>query len=201
MGDAARLRKDALTSHGQKVIMSNISIYLKPGVDRDKFVKEYRNIVDGGGSVRKREEVFQSVMNMIAAPQQRAIPAVVVIVLTVGGISIFSIVLLQASKNHRNSSIYKCIGYSTGHLVCSNLIHTLIISLLATCIAVPICIAMYPYIMKICLMTFGLKVYPIQYTLKYALIANGSVIIIFILATLLSSRRLRKVDVRELIQE
>ncbi|MDP4177837.1 MAG: hypothetical protein Q8900_05780, partial [Bacillota bacterium] len=201
MGDACRVTKSMYTENDYPVSYDTISIYLKNQKDINHFIKDMKKKIGSSGNVTPRTEAFSSIMNMIAAPQKSAIPPVVALVLLVGSINIFCIVMLKNVNSEKTNGIYKCLGYSTMHLVLSNLYYVGIIAAASMAVAVPMVILFYPDIMKLCLSMFGFLKYPVTYNTWHIVIANLVVLLIFILSTLISSRSLKKVNVRDLVQE
>ena len=67
--------------------------------------------------------------------------------------------------------------------------------------AVPLCIAMYPSIMKATLSMFGFRAYPITINVIHMIIGNSCALIVFVVSTLVSSRSLYRIDVRDLVIE
>jgi putative ABC transport system permease protein len=200
-GKACRISTKAYKENNYKYTYDNLSIYLKNPKDIDKFIKDIKNKIRNKGEVIKRTEKFKSIMDMISNPQQRAIPPVVVLVLLVAVINIFCIVLLKNMNGQRTNGIYKCIGYSTWHLVKANLWYVGVIAVVSLIAALPLTIGAYPYIMKTCLSMFGFIKYPVDYNFTHIALANTGAIIIFIVGTLLASEPLFRVSTRKLVQE
>ena len=153
-------------------------------------------------SIQKRQNVYSNVLNdMIVEPQEKAIPAMAALIMLISGISIFSIIALKNHEKQKTHEIYKAIGYQTTHLIGSNLLYTMLLAILAVLIAAPLCYFVYPQIMAMALSVFGMEKYPVWYEWNYILIASVSVVVLFVVSTLLSSLSLRKLDVRNLVQE
>lgn len=201
MGKACRLQTAAFADDDRDFAYKAISIYLKDEADTTAFINETKDIIGGKGKVVPRTEQFESIMNLIMKPQQAAVPSVGVMVLIIGGINIFCIVLLKNANNIRNNGIYKSIGYSTTHLIKANIYYVMFIAILSALIAIPIVLCAYPLIMKMSLSMFGLLEYKISYNVLHLLVGNMAILVIFLLSTLLSSESLRKVHVRDLVQE
>lgn len=201
LGDACRITSEAYTRNNYELNYDNFSIYLKNQKDKDQFLKDMKTEVGGKGNVIPRTEAFSSIMNMIVKPQENAIPPVVVLVLLVGGINIFCIVMLKNANSEKINGIYKCLGYSTWHLVLSNLYYVGIVAVVSIAVALPTIILLYPDIMKVCLAMFGFKEYPVSYNFGHIISADLAVLSTFVISTLISSRSLRKVNVRDLVQE
>lgn len=201
MGDSCRVTTSLYTKNNCSFKYNSISIHLKDAKDTKAFIKDMKDKVDGSGNVMARTEAFGTIMNMIVTPQKKAIPPVVALVLLVGGINIFCIVMLKNTNSEKTNGIYKCLGYSTMHLVLSNLYYVVIVAVASIAVAVPMIIVFYPDIMKACLSMFGFLKYPVNYNVLHITIANLVVLIIFIVSTLMSSRSLSKVSVRDLVQE
>ena len=62
-------------------------------------------------------------------------------------------------------------------------------------------ITLYPSIIKACLGMFGFLEYKVSYNLLHMALANIVVLLVFIISTLISSHSLKKVNVRDLVQE
>jgi putative ABC transport system permease protein len=201
MGKACRMTTAVYSENNYNFNYNNFSIYLKEHKDMEKFMKDMKGKIGGGGNVIARTEQFSSIMDMIVKPQKNYIPPVVVLVLLVGGINIFCIVLLKNANSEKINGIYKCIGYSTQHLVLSNLYYVGIVAVASIIVAVPLIIIFYPRIMKLCLAMFGFIKYPVNYNFWHIAITNLVILIVFIISTLISSRSLRKVSVKNLVQE
>jgi putative ABC transport system permease protein len=202
IGDACRLTTDVYIENNYDFQYNNFSIYLKDKETIDGFMKDIKMKIGASGNVYPRTEAFSSIMDdMIVNPQKRAIPPVVVLVLLIGGINIFCIVLLKNATSEKTNGIYKCLGYSTWHLIFSNLYYVGIVAVASIAIAVPMIIILYPSIMKLSLSMFGFLKYPVSYNYWHIALANIAVFMTFIISTLISSRSLKKVSVRDLVQE
>ena len=138
IGDACRLTTDAYIENNYDFQYNNFSIYLKDKETLDGFMKDMKMKIGGSGNVYPRTEAFSSIMDdMIVNPQKRAIPPVVILVLLIGGTNIFCIVLLKNATSEKTNGIYKCLGYSTWHLILSNLYYVGIVAVVSVAIAVP----------------------------------------------------------------
>lgn len=201
MGDACRLTTAVYTDNHCSFQYNNFSVYLKDQKETDSFIEDIKGKIGGNGNVIPRTESNSSIMNYIAEPQKKAVLPLCLVVLLVAGINIFCLVMLKNANNEKVNGIYKSIGYSTGHLVLSNLYYIGIIAVASMVIAVPMTILFYPGIMKTSLRMFGFIDYPVNYNTWHLVWSNLAIFLIFILSTLLSSRSLRKVSVRNLVQE
>lgn len=201
LGETCRLRSDSYTNNNVPFVYNTCSVYLKDSVDKKEFITDIKNIIGSKGKVILRTEAFPAIMNMIVTPQIQGLPPIIALVFLIGGINIFCIVMLKNSNNEKNNGIYKCIGYSTNDLLKSNLYYVSIIVVLEIAIAVPTTILTYEMIMQIALSLFGFSKYPILINVYHLSIVNACVFILFITSTILSSRSLRHVDVRDLVVE
>jgi putative ABC transport system permease protein len=200
-GRLCRLTTSAYTERNCEFSYNNISVYLKDSKDTNNFIKNIKIQIGGKGNVIKRTEQFASIMNMIISPQQKAIPPVASLIILIAAINIFSIVFLKNLKAQKINGIYKCIGYTTWHLIFSNLCYVIGISLVSVVIAFPLTLFTYTPIMKLSLSAFHFTEYPMQVNTAHLLLANAIIIIIFIISTLASSKALYKVNARDLVQE
>lgn len=201
LGDCCRLTTSVYRDNNYDFNYNYFSIYLKDKKQINSFIEDMKKSIGGNGNITARTEAFCSIMDMIVTPQKGAIPPVVALMLLVGGINIFCIVILRNTSNEKTNGIYKCLGYSTWHLICSNIYYVGILAVISIIIAVPMIILLYPSIMKVCLSMFGFIKYPVTYNYFHIALANIAVLIAFIISTLISSRSLKKVNVRDLVQE
>jgi putative ABC transport system permease protein len=201
MGESCRVTSSLFEENGVAFKYDNYSIYLKNNKDIDSFMQDIKKEIGGNGNVIKRTEAFSSIMDMIVKPQQSAIPPVVVLVLLVGAINIFCIVMLKNANSEKTNGIYKCIGYTNSHLVISNLYYVGMVAAASIILSVPMILVFYPAIMRACLGMFGFLEYPVSYNLWHIALSNLGILALFIISTLVSSRSLKKVNVRDLVQE
>ena len=201
MGKSARMVTDTYLENEIPFRYDTVSIYLKDGENLAQCVKEFGEIIGNKGSVTPRTEMFASIMSLIMTPQKKAIPPMTVLILLIGAANIFCIVLLKNANSEKTNGIYKCIGYSTRHLVWSNVWYVCIIAICSLVIAVPSILVFYPYIMRLSLNMFGLLEYRIEYQPLHLIMTNIGVIVAFIISTIISSRSLYRINVRDLVQE
>ncbi|MDF2819772.1 MAG: ABC-type transport system, involved in lipoprotein release, permease component [Clostridiales bacterium] len=201
VGESCRITTDVYKENGIDLKYNNISIYLREGEDIDTFVSDIRAKIGDEGDVVRRTEQFSSIMDMIVIPQQKALPPVVILVLLLGGTNIFCIVMLKNANAQKINATYKCIGYSTKHLIKANMYYVGLLAVASMSLALPISIISYPSIMKLALSVFGFLEYPVMYTWSHIAITNIGIIILFVISTLISSKSLHKVNARDLVQE
>lgn len=201
MGNVCRLTKSSFTDNNVPFDYNYLSIYLKDKKNANTFISDIKQKPGNNIEVFKRTEAFSNIMDMIVTPQESAIPPVAVLVLLIGGINIFCIVLLKNANSEKINGIYKCLGYSTWHLILSNIYYVGIVAAVSVIVAVPMIIISYPFIMKSSLAMFGFLEYPVSYNYFHIALANLIVLIIFALSTIVSSRSLKKVSVKDLVQE
>lgn len=201
MGAACRFTTKAYEGTNRDASYDTLSIYLKSNEDQQKVIADMEEVLGGYGKVLPRSEQFSSIMSLIMKPQQSAIPPMVVLILIIGGTNIFGIVLLKNTKEEKTNCIYKCLGYSSAHLITANLIYVVSLALISILVALPLTLVIYPTVMKLSLSMFGLLEYSVQYNIWHLVICNSAVFGVFIISTLLSSRSVWKVNVRDLVIE
>lgn len=199
MGKTCRLLTSAYTTRNLDTELNSIAIFLKKGVDRNQYIDKLKGRLDSTVKVIKREKCCESIMDIIATPQKKAIPPVSVLIIVIGAVNIFSIIILRNQKNKKMNQIYKSIGYSTRELVLSNICYVSIIGVLSIVVAVPMLCLTYEKIMTISLSIFGTKQYPTNFNWPYLIVANISVLVCFVISTVLSSKSLKKINVRDLV--
>ena len=200
MGESCRLTGEAYD--GLPFSYDTVSVYLVNNEDINGEVDRIDKIVGGSGKVIPRTEEMASIMEMISKPQQSAIPAITLMVLVIGSINIFCIIMLKNQKEMKVNSIYKCLGYTSAHLMLANVYFVSVLAIASIVLAVPILLYLYPKIMQLTLgAMFGLLEYRVEYDMVHILIGNITVFLLFIISTFLSSGGIRKINVRDLVIE
>ena len=110
--------------------------------------------------------------------------------------------MLKNQKEVKVNSIYKCIGYTSAHLMAANVCFVSILAAVSIAVAVPVLLSLYPNIMKLTLgAMFGLLEYRVEYNMVHILLGNIAIFGLFIISTFLSSGGIRKINVRDLVIE
>lgn len=201
MGNACRICQSTYEKNKVDISYNMCSIYLKDAEKQADFIDDLADKIGTKGEVIPRTEAHASIMNMIIDPQVKGIPPVIILAFIIGAMNIFCIVVLKNATNEKNNGIYKSIGYSTSDLMLSNLFYVGIIAVCAIAIAVPISIVTYPSIMKVALSMFGFRSYPMTIHVTHMVLGNGCAFVLFIVSTLLSSRSIQRINVRDLVIE
>ena len=200
MGESCRLTTEAFD--GVPFSYDTVSVYLADNQDISGEVKRIEKLIGGSGNVIPRTEQFASIMEMISQPQESAIPAVIFMVVLIGSINIFCIIMLKNQKEVKVNSIYKCLGYTSGHIMAANVCYVSLLAVVSILTAVPILLYLYPMIMKLTLGTmFGLLEYRVNYNMVHIILGNMAVFCLFMLSTFLSSGGIRKIHVRDVVME
>lgn len=181
-----------------EVVHDEISIYLKDTSKLNEYKKKYNKEFKNKGQVIVRKNKFSNIMSKICDPQKKAIAPFISMTLILGGINIFGIIVLKNAKNRKSYCIYKSIGYSSFDLVKTNIIYISIIAVVSMGVTLPVFFLTYEKLMSLCLITFGIREYPMDFVLKDFVLCNSAVLILFLLFTLLSSRAIYKYKVSEL---
>lgn len=200
MGRSARVLGDGIKDKDTSFNYNGISIFLKEGNDKNKFIEDYENRLSSG-KVIAREEYFASALDSIAQSQNKALLPFTIMILLIGGINIFNLVTLKNLNNRKSDCIYKSIGYSSSHLLKSNVINVMLIGVISLLITVPLFFITYPAVMSLSLSVFGFKSYPAEFPAMKLILVNGLILVSFIISCILSSRSLYKIDVKELNEE
>lgn len=201
LGYELRMVSSAFTDTDKNFNYDEMSVYLNKDTDLDKFIKDYNDKFSGYGKMIKRTEKYSVIMDKICSPQKRAIVPIIIVVLFLGAVNIFSIVSIKNLKGYKNNCIYKSIGYDSMHLIKSNVIYVLIIGLISIVLTLPVFMAGYSKIMSICLSFFGVKQYPADFIVIELVLCNASLMLLFVISSLISSMKIIKADVTDLNKE
>lgn len=201
LGEYCRLPAAAYTERNIPLEYEKLSVFEKDSSELDEIMSSISNQFGDAISVKLRTDTCKSIMTMIAAPQRMAIPPVVALIMVIGGVSIFSIVLLKNMKSEKTNQIYKSIGFTTKDLFISNIWYVEIIGIIAMIIGVPALLLSYKKIMMLALSMFGLKEYIMHVNVPALILVNGLILVSFAGASIISSLRLRKLNVRDLVIE
>ncbi len=200
-GEVCRLTTSAFTERAIDLAYNNISVYLRDGKETEDFIKDMKKQLEGKANVIKRTEQYSGIMDMIVAPQKKAIPPVAFLIGMIGALNIFCIVYLKNMRSQHSNSVYISIGYTAWHLILANVYYVLMIALISIAVALPASIIGYSSIMKFCLSMFHFTEYPMVIRPKGLFIANAAIIAGFLFSTLLSSKALLKVNARILVRD
>lgn len=201
MGRGCRLLGATFEENGVAFQYTEASVYLKPDTDINQYIKKYGSKYKDSLDILPRKDKYSSIMATICDPQIKAITPFMILSLLLGALNITAIVYLKNNDNRKVNSIYKCIGYSSSHLIKANLYYTGIIAVISMIITIPSFILLYPKIMVLCLSFFGFKKYLVNYSLPYMLIGNLLILLMFMASTVLSSWTLSGNHMDELNQE
>ncbi|MGL4343897.1 MAG: FtsX-like permease family protein [Cellulosilyticaceae bacterium] len=201
MGRCVRMLGEAFEGSGMPFYYPSLSVYLKEGVDREVFKEEYETLYGSSLQVTNREDVFKAILDMITAPQEKALMPFMSFIIVMGLINIFGIVVLRNVTHAKINSIYKSIGFESMHLIRVNMWYITIIAGVASLVTLPLFIVSYPHVMSLALSVFGFEKYPVLYDLGHLVVMNGLVVMLFMMSSLLSSVSLYKLSVKTLNQE
>lgn len=201
LGEYCRLPAAAYIERDIPLEYEKLSVFEYDNSVLDQMIESFSNRFGDAVNVKLRTDTCKSIMTMISSPQKMAIPPVVALIMVIGGVSIFSIVLLKNMKSEKPNQIYKSIGFTTKDLFISNIWYVEIIGIIAMIIGVPTLLLSYKRIMMLALSMFGLKEYIIHINVWTLVIVNGLILISFAVASIISSFRLRKLNVRDLVIE
>lgn len=201
LGLVSRLCSATYTKNNEPVAYNYCAIYLNNPKEQAQVLTDLKKEIGNNGNVIKRTDAYAAILNMIVNPQLKGIPPVTVLVFMIAAINIFSITLLRNVRNEKTFCIYKCIGFTTKDLIRSNLCYVGFVACIAIVVGLPIIILSYGGIMKVSLRVFGFQSYPYTVNTLHIFLINLAVVIVFVFSSLLSSRALYHVNVKELIIE
>ncbi|MCM1161319.1 MAG: FtsX-like permease family protein [Roseburia sp.] len=201
MGKSCRLLGKTLEEKNVAFQYEEASIYLKENVDKEEFLKDHEKEYEMEGKLIDRKEKYANILNTITEPQMLAIGPFMVMAILLGGLNIIAIVYLKNMDNRKRQSIYKAIGYSSGHLVKANITYVFLIALFSLCITIPAFIVAFPKTMVLAFSAMGFKEYPVSYNIAIVIISNLGTLAVYLLSALAASKSLYDNPISELTSE
>ncbi|HKL98656.1 MAG TPA: FtsX-like permease family protein [Mobilitalea sp.] len=198
MGKSCRLLGDTLMVNQIDFQYGEASIYLKEGIEADRFAETASVKFAHKAKFMNRSNKYESIMNMIIEPQIKAIGPFMSIVLILGGLNILAIVYLKNKDNSRIFSIYKALGYSSNYLLRVNILYVFLIAAGSIIITVPLFVLAFPRMMVIAMSMMGLKKYIVSYNAAILLISNLLAFFIYLICGIMSSKSLYNNPVEDL---
>ena len=201
MGRGARVLGKTLEESGVAYTYDGCSLILKDGVDQEEAVNQLKNEYGEHVKVIERKDLFKNIMEMINKPQKAAITPMIYITGMIGSITIFYIIFAFNRKKKKTFAIYKAIGYPASKLIMMNCIYIGVIAVVSVFLGILATIFIFPQIMVLAMSGFGFEEYKLSLETQSLVITNISMIGLFMIATLLSSRNLKKNHLSEIVNE
>ncbi len=201
MGKSCRLLGRTLEEQNISFLYEGASIYLKEGFEQEEFLKDHGKEYESDGKLIDRKEKYENILNMITGPQMLAIRPFMVMALLLGGLNIIAVVYLKNMDNRKIQGIYKAIGYSSAHLLKTNITYVFIISLFSLCITIPIFIVAFPKTMVLSLAVMGFLEYPVSFNVTVVIMSNLGTLAVYLFSALAASKSLYDNPISELTSE
>lgn len=201
MGKSCRLLGKTLEEKDVSFQYEEASVYLKEGIEPEEFLKNHGKEYESDGKLIDRVEKYGNILDMITGPQMLAIRPFMVMAILLGGLNIIAIVYLKNMDNRKTQSIYKAIGYSSGHLLKTNITYVFLIALFSLGITIPLFIVAFPKTMVLALSVMGFREYPVSYDITVVIISNLGTLAVYLLSVLFASKSLYDNPISELTSE
>lgn len=164
------------------------SVILENSGEIDSYM-EYLNKTYGSEiKVINRMNLMEQIMNTICDPQEAALLPFVIITVIIGALNVFYIIYASNAEKRKKYTIYKSIGYTSGHLLKMNCIYVGIIALFSIAVAVPLLVFVFPKIMLLAMSSFGFAEYKLVIRAPQLIITNGVMLLIFVAAAMAAAR-------------
>ena len=201
MGRGCRLLGSTLTENGVEFKYNEASIYLEEGIDKETYIakngEKYKDTLE----IIARKDKYGTILDMICDPQLKAIAPFMILAILLGAMNVVAIVYLKNIDNTKINSIYKCIGYSSMHLLKGNLLYVGMVAAVSMLITIPVFIFVFPKMMILSLSMFGFEEYLVTYNTLHMVIGNIGIFFVFLISTVLSSRNLFQNNISDLNQD
>lgn len=201
MGNSCRLLEQTVTNLGVTVPYKEASIYLEDGYDINTFIQENSEKYGLSWKLFPREEKYDAILSMVTGPQMVALKPFITMVLLLGGLNIIAVIYLKNKSYAKIFATYKAMGYSSRHLMLSNMCYVGMLGLGTILITVPLFMFCFPIVMVMAMSVFGFKEYPVTYDMMALLVSNGVTLLVFVICGLVSSINLYRNPIRELTEE
>ena len=201
MGRGIKIMGSLLEENDIPFQYTECSITLKQGVDKVAFMKELKEKYGTDIKVIDRKNLYASIMNVICEPQRAALKPFVVISVIIGALNAFYIIYASNVEKRKKYTIYKSLGYTSGHLLKMNCIYVGTVVLISTAVAVVAFIFLFPKVMVLSMSAFGFAEYKLVIKPLTLVLTNASMLAIFILSACLAAGDLYKNHIANIMNE
>lgn len=201
VGFNIRLLESAVKKYSKTYVVDNISVKVKDKSKVQELKNEINKNFEGWVDIKEDKDVFKETMNSIMEPQKTALGPFILLVVIIGAINVFSVITLININNKRSFAIYKVLGFGTRHLIISNQIYILVLSIIASVLSIPIFTLTFTKIMNAGMKFMGIYNYPADYKWSIIIATLIGSILIYSLSSVISSLSIRKVNVTEINEE
>lgn len=201
VGFNIRLLESVVKKYSKTYMVDNISIKVKDKSKVQALKDEINQKFEGWIDIKEDKDVFKETMNSVMEPQRTALLPFIVIVVIIGAINVFSVITLININNKRSFSIYKTLGFSNRHLIVSNQIYILVLSVISSALSIPVFTLTFTKIMSAGMKFMGIHNYPADYNWCVIIATIMGSIFIYSLSSVISSLSIRKVNVTEINEE
>lgn len=164
------------------------SVILESPDEVDSYIKELKKLYGSDIKVINRMNLMEQIMNTICDPQEAALLPFVIITVIIGALNVFYIIYASNAEKRKKYTIYKSIGYTSGHLLKMNCIYVGIIAIISIAVAVPLLIFVFPKIMLLAMSSFGFAEYKLVIKAPQLIITNVIMLLIFVASAMAAAR-------------
>lgn len=201
MGRGMRLLGSTLEENEIAFSYNGASVYLKDSQDAAEFMEQCRDTYGDTLKITPRKDKYSNIIEKINKPQKASLGPFTAFVVLIGGLNLVYVIYLKNISNQSKYSIYKSIGYSSGHLMKMNLYYVGVIGIASLLLTVPVFVLTLPMIMTAAMSVFGFEKYPVFYDIGLMVLGNTGVLAVFLFSALAASRDLYKNHMIELMEE
>lgn len=177
------------------------SINLKSGVDKEQFMERMEETYQDDVKVIDGKNLYASIMAVICDPQKAALLPFVIITICIGSLNVFYIIYASNSAKQKKYTIYKSLGYTSGHLLYMNGIYVGLIALLSMLIAIPAFIILFPKLMVLTMSSFGFAEYKLVIKPLTLIVTNALMLLVFLFAAFMAAIQICQNHVAKIMNE
>jgi|GEM_PF-1485819 len=200
-GMNARTLESTVRSADEGYFSTIISFNLKNNNDYKSFKSKVLNKFGKAIAVDESKESYRDNLKSMISGAKSAIMPFIILLILIGGVNVFSIIMLMNVNSKRDFCIYKSIGHSTAALVEANCVYVLTLGIFAVLLCIPVFSLSYPIIMDSMFNMVGMYKYPADIKVSILIIGLVCSMGIYMLSTLLSSISIRNLKVDELKED
>lgn len=204
LGQGVRMDCDALSKYDPNFKIGGqmqLSIILKNSNNTSKYMKDLKDTYGDKVEVVKGNLLLGTMATQIISIISLVCVLMIVIFVILAYICISNFTIMNIHKDKKCYGIYKVLGYTEKSLAARNILKIILLSIISMIIAIPIVYSTESNIMGSILTSYGAVSFPITSNIFTIILVFLLLAIILSVGTLIPSKIINKITIRDLISE